>query len=64
MQQDRRLYWFDKAGVLIFKPGYVDPEGKPMGQIHVYQHKESLPADQLADEIKKYGYPMSRQLSA
>ena len=52
--REPKIYWFRKPkgekDVLIFDAGYQN------GDIHIYEHKETLPAKELNNEIIKHGY--------
>lgn len=48
-----RIYWFpksDEPDVLIFDAGYQ------FGDIHIYEHKETLKATELEKTITTYGH--------
>ncbi len=56
--EDRKakVYWFQKPkddrDILIFDPGYHG------GDIHIYEHNETMNATRLEEQLKKYGYHM------
>ncbi len=54
-----RVYWFPRSkgekAILIFHAGYKDAKGNYIGFIHIYEHKETLPATELEKQIEKYG---------
>jgi hypothetical protein len=62
-----RLYYFpetrDRKAVLIFDSGYSDENGKRIGNIHIYELKETLPASQVIEQVKKYGHYLDWYLS-
>lgn len=55
--REPKIYYFpetqERRAVLIFDGGY---EG---GDIHIYEHKETLPDSELDAQIRKHGHPMS-----
>jgi hypothetical protein len=50
--RERRVYWIHKPegekDLLIFDAGYVG------GDIHIYEFKESIPSENIEEEIKSY----------
>jgi hypothetical protein len=54
VERKPRVYWFKakkgRKDILLFDAGYE------LGSIYVYEKKEDLPASELEDQIKKYGY--------
>ena len=62
LEQNQRVLWFERPGILIFDPGYRDAEGAPLGDVHVYEHRESVPAAQLAELETKYGHHLTWDL--
>lgn len=58
-----RVYWFKKPkgekDILIFHRGYVGISGEPIGDIHIYEHKETFKATELPNQLKKYGHYIS-----
>lgn len=58
--QKPRLYYFPETSgrkaILIFDSGYSFPDGKRIGNIHIYEFKETLPASQVDEQLRKYGH--------
>ena len=54
-----RVLWFRSPPggkeILILDTGYRDQQGTPIGNIHIYEKKEVLPATELSDQTKKLG---------
>ena len=55
------IYWVSRKDkdILIFHRGYVGNDGEPIGDIHIYEHKETLRATELQNQLKKYGRYLS-----
>lgn len=49
--RERRVYWIQKPGdekdLLVFDGG------DPFGSVHIYEHKESKPAEEIRDEMRE-----------
>lgn len=47
-----RVYWFQKSlrkkDILVFDAGYTN------GTIHIYEHKETLDAEELENQLRKH----------
>lgn len=67
LSQKPRLYYFpetsDRKAILIFDSGYSGADGKRIGYIHIYEHKESYAASQVDEQISKYGHCLDWYLS-
>jgi len=52
--EDRKakVYWFQAEKKLIFDPGYVG------GDIHIYNHDQSMSATHLEEKLKLFGHYM------
>ena len=59
-KREAKIYWFKKTppekGLLIFDAGYN------YGDIHIYEHKETLKSTHLDELLKKHGYCMKWDL--
>lgn len=53
---EAKVYWFqkpqDEKDILIFDPGYIG------GDIHIYEHKETMKAIKLDEQLKKHEHNM------
>lgn len=47
-----KVYWFQDEKKLIFDPGYVG------GDIHIYNHDQSMSATHLEEKLKLFGHYM------
>ena len=62
-----KLYYLEEKGrrkaILIFDPGYVDEQGNPIGFVHIYEQRETVPRAELQSQLDKYGHSVSWILS-
>ena len=47
-----KVYWFKDEKKLIFDPGYIG------GDIHIYNHDQSMSANHLEEKLKLFGNNM------